>query len=288
MIFGQKPLFDLSQNDQDKKGARHLVLPPTVKNETSLEALLEEPVEKKVERNPLEWVGASAVHILILAVLIIVPLYTTGTINLVEHEEIPLVAPPPPPPPPAVVAAAPVAAHEAHPHAQVILHTHKLVAPVSIPKQMPQEQLGGAPPDLGGVVGGVPGGVVGGETGGAANGVLGAAGNAPPPPPAKPLAKKRLVRVGSNLKPPRQIYSVNPEYPALARQARISGVVDIDAIIDEQGNVVQARALDGQPLLVPAAISAVLQWKYEPTVLNGVPISVELVVQVQFAARKLN
>src|SRR5215469_4664574 len=169
MILGQKPLFDLSPDSQDKKATQYMVLPATVKNETSLEALLEEPIEKKVERNPLEWVGASAVHLLILAVLIIVPLYTTGTIQLIQHEEIPLVAPPPPPPPPAVVAAAPVASHEVHPRAQVILHTHKLVAPVSIPKKMPQEQLGGAQPELGGAIGGVPGGVVGGQTGGTAN-----------------------------------------------------------------------------------------------------------------------
>jgi len=285
MIFGQKPLFDF----QDKKGTKHLVLPPTVKNETSLEALLEEPAEKKVERNPLEWVGASAVHILIIAVLIIVPLYTTGTIQLMQHEEIPLVAPPPPPPPPpAVVAAAPVASHEAHPSAQVILHTRKLVAPVSIPKKVGQEQLGGALPELGGVAGGVPGGVAGGQLGGVANGVAGAAGNAPPPPPPpaeKPLPKKRLVRAGSNLKPPRRIYSVNPEYPALARQAHVFGVVDIDAVIDEQGNIVQARALNGHPLLISAAINAVLQWKYEPTVLNGEPTSVELVVHVNFDPR---
>jgi protein TonB len=56
----------------------------------------------------------------------------------------------------------------------------------------------------------------------------------------------------------------------------------VDAIIDEQGNVVQARAISGHPLLIPAALEAVLQWKYEPTSLNGRPISVELKVLVNF------
>jgi TonB family protein len=86
----------------------------------------------------------------------------------------------------------------------------------------------------------------------------------------------KIVRVGSNLKAPRQRYSVNPVYPPLARDARIWGTVLVDAVIDEHGNVVQARVLSGHPLLIDAALKAVLQWKYEPTTLNGQPVSVEL------------
>ena len=56
----------------------------------------------------------------------------------------------------------------------------------------------------------------------------------------------------------------------------------LDAVIDEHGNVVQARVLSGHPLLIDAALKAVLQWKYEPTTLNGQPVSVELQVQVHF------
>jgi protein TonB len=92
------------------------------------------------------------------------------------------------------------------------------------------------------------------------------------------------VRAGSLLKAPRQTYSVDPEYPTLAREARIRGVVIVDAIIDEHGNVVQARALSGHPLLIGAALKAVLQWKYEPTSLNGQPVSVGLQVEVHFSA----
>jgi outer membrane biosynthesis protein TonB len=285
MIFGQKNLFNFPGNSLGKK-VTHIILAPTGKKDVSLEALLEEPIEKKPPRNPLEWVGASAMHLLILAALIIIPLYTTGTIHLGEYQDIPLVAPPPPPPPPSLAAAAPAVPHAPLPHA-VVLHTHKLVAPISIPKKIGQEQADGAAPSLG-VIGGVPGGVAGGQLGGADNGVLGATGNAPPPPPppvAKPVQQKRIVRAGSNLKPPRKTFSVNPEYLPLARQAHIAGVVLVDAIIDEQGNVVQAHALSGPPLLIPSALKAVLQWKYEPTVLNGQPVSVELEVQVNFAPK---
>jgi protein TonB len=90
------------------------------------------------------------------------------------------------------------------------------------------------------------------------------------------------VRVGSNLKAPHQTYSVQPEYPTLARQARVWGTVVVNAVIDEHGNVVQARALSGHPLLIPAALKAVQQWKYEPTTLNGMPVSVEMEVTVHF------
>ena len=84
------------------------------------------------------------------------------------------------------------------------------------------------------------------------------------------------------LKAPRQRYSVNPVYPPLTRDARIWGTVVVDAVIDEHGNVVQARVLSGHPLLIDAALKAVLQWKYEPTTLNGQAVSVELQVQVHF------
>jgi protein TonB len=71
-------------------------------------------------------------------------------------------------------------------------------------------------------------------------------------------------------------------YPPLARETHIRGTVVVDAVIDEHGNVVQARVVSGHPLLMDAALKAVLLWKYEPTTLNGQPVSVELQVQVHF------
>jgi TonB family protein len=65
----------------------------------------------------------------------------------------------------------------------------------------------------------------------------------------------------------------------------IWGTVVVDAVIDGHGNVVQARVVSGHPLLMDAALKAVLLWKYDPTTLNGQPVSVELQVQVHF---KLN
>ena len=131
-------------------------------------------------------------------------------------------------------------------------------------------------------MGGVPGGVAGGELGGSLGGVFGGTGTSVPIPPPQPPAAKRIVRVGSSLKAPRQTYSVQPEFPALAKQSHVWGTVVVSAVIDEHGNVVQARALSGHPILIPAALNAVLQWKYEPTLLNGSPVAVEMEVTVRF------
>jgi protein TonB len=217
-------------------------------------------------------------HVVIIASLIIVPLYTTGTIHRNEYNEVPLVAPPPLAPPPAPAAGA-VAPHITHPKGKLNYTLQKLTAPAAIPKNVSEgsENAAEAAPDLGGVPGGVPGGVIGGVVGG----VLGGTGTAVPTTP-EPRPVHKIVRVGSNLKAPRQRYSLNPVYPPLARDARIWGTVVVDAVIDEHGNVVQARVLSGHPFLIDAALKAVLQWKYEPTTLNGQPVSVELQVQVHF------
>ena len=253
---------------------------PTVKKDVFLNALLEMPTTKQQRRSPLEWAGAIALHVLILAALIIIPLYTTGTIHLAEYDPLPLIAPPPPPPPaPPAAATAPRVVRR--PRAQLSYKLQRFTAPTAIPKKVPLGDTSAAPPEVGAVVGGVPGGVVGGQVGGVLGGVLGGTASEPNPAPAQ-KATPKLVRVGSNLKAPRRTYSVDPEYPPLAQQARIHGTVVVDAIIDEHGNVVQAHAVSGHPLLLAAALKAVLQWKYEPTSLNGQPISVELQVSVAF------
>jgi periplasmic protein TonB len=270
-------LFDPPQKGRIAKLTRPVRLTPTTENDVFLSALLETPTTKTVRRNPLQWVTATSLHIVILATLIIVPLYRTGTIDLGKYEETPLVAPAAPPPPPPAAARA-VAPHTTPTRPKLTYTQGKLTAPVSIPKKVSLDNAA-AEPDLGGVLGGVPGGVPGGQLGG----VIGGTGTSVPIPPPQQTAAKRIVRVGSNLKAPRQTYSVQPEYPALARQAHIWGTVVVNAVLDEHGNVVQARALRGHPLLIPAALKAVLQWRYEPTLLNGTPVAVEMEVTVHFS-----
>jgi protein TonB len=274
-------LFDPAPKGLAGKAARPVLLSPTTQNDVSLNALLETATTKTVGRSPLQWVAATGLHIVILAVLVIAPLFTTGTIQLRNFEGTPLVTPPAPPPPPPPAAGRAVAPHKTSMRPNLTYTLGKVAAPVSIPKTVSLDNAAPAP-DLGGVAGGVPGGVTGGQLGGSLGGVIGGTGTSVPIPPPQQPAAKRIVRVGSNLKAPRQTYSVKPEYPVLARQTHLSGTVVVNAVIDEHGNVVGARALNGHPLLIPAALNAVLQWKYEPTLLNGTPVAVEMEVTVHF------
>ncbi len=273
-------LFDPNLKGLSGERTRPVRLAPRTQNDVSLNALLETGTTKSVRRSPLEWLAATAVHIVIIATLIIVPLYTTEKIQLRNYEDIPLSAPPATPPPPPPAAGRPVAPHVTSKRPSLTYTLGKITAPTSIPKTV---SLGNAAPapDLGGLEGGVPGGVPGGQLGGSLGGVLGGTGTAVPPPPPW-LAARRIVRVGSNLKAPQQTYSVQPDYPTLAKQERISGAVVVNAVIDEQGNVVQAHVVSGHPLLITAALNAVLQWKYQPTLLNGTPVAVEMEVTVHF------
>ena len=80
-----------------------------------------------------------------------------------------------------------------------------------------------------------------------------------------------------------QIVKVQPAYPPLAKQARIQGVVILEAIIGKDGAVTEVKVISGHPLLQQAAIDAVSQWKYKPTLLNGEPVEVVTTVTVNFA-----
>jgi len=146
-------------------------------------------------------------------------------------------------------------------------------APVEAPSEIKPETGIEAGPE-GGVAGGVEGGVPGGVVGG----VVGGLPEAPPPPPP-PQAP---VRVGGNIRPPQKIKDLRPVYPSIAQSARVQGVVIIEATIGPDGKVKDARILRSIPLLDQAALDAVRQWEFTPTLLNGVPVPVIMTVTVNF------
>jgi len=166
-----------------------------------------------------------------------------------------------PPPPPAAAAPTPTPSN-VNPNA----------APVEAPAEIKPEAAPPAPPSVG-----VPGGVVGGVPGGSLGGVVGGLPEAPPPPP--PPAP---VRVGGNIRAPQKTRNVAPVYPQIAQSARVQGVVIIEATIGHSGKVQDARVLRSIPLLDQAALDAVRQWEYSPTLLNGVPVPVIMTVTVNF------
>jgi protein TonB len=88
--------------------------------------------------------------------------------------------------------------------------------------------------------------------------------------------------MGGNVEAARVLHEIQPQYPLLAKDARIQGVVKLQAIIARDGSVQDLSLISGQPLLVPAAMNAVKQWVYKPTYLNGVPVEVQTEVDVDF------
>lgn len=91
-----------------------------------------------------------------------------------------------------------------------------------------------------------------------------------------------VVRVGGDIREPRKIRDVRPEYPQEAQTARVAGVVILEVTVGQAGDVTQARVLRSVPLLDQAALDAVYQWKYTPTLLNNEPVSVIMTVTVSF------
>jgi protein TonB len=90
------------------------------------------------------------------------------------------------------------------------------------------------------------------------------------------------VRIGQGIDPPRKTLHVAPVYPAVAQAAGVAGVVILEATIDREGRVANARVLRSIPLLDQAAVDAVRQWQFSPTLLNGAPVAVIMTVTVNF------
>ena len=216
-------------------------------------------------------------HVFVLVAVILPSLYFTDSIDLKKFSQTFLVGPPPPPPPAPVAQAAP----KVVPPKRVMMATGKLLAPVAIPQKVVILKEEMPTPDIGaGVAGGVPGGVPGGQMGGVIGGIIsGTASTFIPAPVAAPRAP---IRVGGHIKAPHLLVQTTPKYPTLAMQTHLEGEVLIDAVIDMHGNVIETNAISGHPLLIPAALAAVAQWKYEPTYLNDIAIPVQLAVKVTF------
>jgi len=106
---------------------------------------------------------------------------------------------------------------------------------------------------------------------------------APPSPPRpEPRVAPPIFRAGQGVREPKRIAGVTPEYPAIARTSHIQGVVILEAVINERGTIERVKVLKSQPLLDAAAIAAVKDWRYTPTLLNGVPVSVLMTITINF------
>jgi protein TonB len=205
------------------------------------------------------------VHVIAAGAAVITPLLATDELPAprTATEFIQVIAPPdPPPPPPPRASATP---RVEPPRADV--------APLTVPDGIAPEPVVTPPVDSTPVDGGI-------ISFGAGN--SGLVDTAPPPPPPPPPP---LIHVGGNVRPPHKVTDVAPVYPQLARLAHVEGVVILEAVIGEDGAVRDVRVLRSIQLLDDAAMEAVRQWRFTPTLLNGEPVPVVMTVTVAFKLR---
>ncbi len=213
-------------------------------------------------------------EIIAIGIMVLLPLIFTEALPKQMTMSF-LVAPPPPPPPPPP-AAAPVKIVK---QIQTDIVNGALRTPTKIPQKIQMIKEEEAPPAMAssGVVGGVPGGIPGGSMGGVMGSII-SSGSAIVPKIATPQRVRVSAGVTSGLK----VKDVKPVYPPLARQARIQGQVVLHAQISKDGVIEGLTLVSGHPMLAPAAIDAVKQWRYKPYLLNGEPVEVDTEVMVNF------
>jgi periplasmic protein TonB len=213
----------------------------------------------------------------ILMVLVVIPLIFTEVLPKATAQLF-LLAPPPPaaaPRPPAGIVTEP---------RHSITHVDALRSPSMIPRKIEdlKEDVTPQPMEVIGVANGTGNGENG-QANGVLNGILNGVGVgnvAPPPPPVAPAQHR--VRVGGQVQAAKMIRQVQPAYPSVARNARVQGTVVLHAVISKDGSVQELTYLSGPALLMRAAMDAVREWKYQPTLLNGEPVEVDTTISVIF------
>jgi protein TonB len=231
--------------------------------------LLESTLLKKKTNKSWSVALSTVVQMMIMGVLVLVPLIHTEALPKTMLSTI-LVAPPPPPPPPP---AQPVRA-TAH-QTERLMRGGVLMAPLKIPKDVIVYKEPELPPEepnsraTNSIFDNIPG-----------QEILGSSG--PAVPPAPKLATPPRIKQGGTVTAASIINQTRPVYPTLAMQARIQGNVVLHAIIDKDGGVAQLEVISGHPLLVQAALDAVKQWRYRPTLLNEEPVEVDTTITVTF------
>jgi periplasmic protein TonB len=219
--------------------------------------------------------AAALIHVVALALLVTIPLMRVGRLPNVDLAAVILVPAPPvtPLPPPKARAGNP-GSHIVKKPAAAVVGSWR-VAPVAIPDGIVEEGLGAD-----GVEGGIEGGVDYGAGGGLPSNLEGGILYRLVGEPVEPA-----LRAAGDVKPPKLVRRIEPDYPEIARQARVEGVVILEATTDVYGRVNGVRVLRSLPLLDAAAIDAVRQWVYEPLVINGRPRPVTFTVTVRFVLR---
>ena len=233
-------------------------------------------------------VSSILLHTLMLATAIILPMMFMSTIPKLQL----LISVIPPPPAASTVKLA-VVPEEPSVKAAVIPIQRRsddsLVAPIAVPADIARV-VDDPAPGIDAPSFGVRGGVPGGTLPDVLRNILPTArileSEAPPPPPPEPAVLQQppqspLIRL-NEFYPLRKVQVVPPEYPRVAKLARIQGTVLLDVTLSEAGKVEEIRVVSGEPLLAKAAVDCVRNWIYEPPMLNGKAVRVVIPVRVNF------
>jgi protein TonB len=219
----------------------------------------------------------------LVAGLVLAPLISPAALPKVVWSAMTLAPPPPPPRPPGPIA-------QIVPKLRPVLRPNVFTEPVSVPpKVLHIDDLADAPPTSAFVVGAVPGSSTGGGVPGST--LIGIFNSVGPPAPVyhpptpdtnpAPPAPVKTTRI-TQLQMAEPIQRVQPVYPPIARAARISGTVELMGVLGADGRIREIKVLSGSPLLVKAAVDAVMQWVYRPTILNGQAVEVQAPISVRF------
>jgi protein TonB len=205
-----------------------------------------------------------AAHLAVLLLLLIAPLAADIALPLPEKGLPEFIRVAPAPPPPAFTPAAR--------QTSTSIAEYSRLPPITAPQSIgPESTPPGPQLDVPiGPPGGVPSGV----------GDFTVTPPTPVPPPDPP--RPTTVRVAQLPEPPRKVVDVRPLYPDIARNARVEGTVILESVLDTSGNVTQLRVVRSVPLLDQAALDAVRQWKYTPTIYGGRPVSVLMTITIRF------
>jgi protein TonB len=222
---------------------------------------------------------ATTIEVAVLGVLLLIPLICTQALDLRNLPE--RMTPPPPPPGIRIIA---VVHERSGGPVPSMAQDGRFIAPPRIPDRI-ADIIDAAPlppgPDIG-----MPGGDrdIAGVPDGVFHSILTNASRNDPPPEISPRRAKPIERrvVGGDVQAAKLVNAPKPEYPTLAKVARVQGTVRLEAIIGTDGRVQDLQVISGHPMLVKAAMEAVSQWRYQPTLLNGVPVEVQTEINVNF------
>jgi periplasmic protein TonB len=231
------------------------------------DSLVESSGRLKTKR-PLMTLLSFGLQGFLIGILILIPLIYTEALPKQQLMTF-LVAPPPPPPPPPPAAVVKVTKIETELDSGVLRQPTKIPEKIKIVKEEEQQS------NTAGIIGGVPGGVPGGAAGGVIGGIIGST-------TVPRIAAPQRVRVSQGVTEGLLTRKVQPNYPPLAKTARIQGDVVLNAVISKTGSIENLRVMSGHPMLVTSALDAVKQWKYRPYILNGEPVEVETTITVKF------